>query len=396
MIPATRKFILRVHLWLGLPAAAVYLVVALTGALLVYEKDLDRAWHPELWHIEPGLPARPLAELLPLARAATGGGETLREVRLETAGGPIEFRFEKGRLARLDPGTGAVLGTRTRGDSFFGLIERLHTSLVLGVVGKWIVIVATLALLALLLTGLVLWWPKQWRQLKAAVSLALHRRGRALHFNLHNTFGFWAALPLAAIALTGVVMAIPAMGDWLRGGYQPERIAPAARSATSLPPATLDTLAAAALTAFPDSRQLRLHAPRGEKIAATSHGYTAAGRDASSAWRVESIPADSPHDHARSRAWLDPRSAEILRLDAFSALPLGARLRASARPLHDGSIAGRPTQFLALLATLSLPLLSVTGVALWWLRRRTTLAKARAPIATAVSRRSPLRETSPA
>ncbi|MBI4625826.1 MAG: PepSY domain-containing protein, partial [Verrucomicrobia bacterium] len=349
------------HLWLGLPAAAVFVVVALTGALLVFERDLDRAFHPELWRVDTTATAQPLDALLVRAQAVAPDFE-LKEVRL-TAGTaqPVEFRFDRGPHVRLDPGTGTLLGTRARGDSFFGLVERIHTSLVLGKVGKWIVAASSLVLVALLGTGIVLWWPKQWRMVKGAVSLALNRMGRAFHFNLHNTLGFWAALPLLAIAVTGAIMGIKPLGDALRG-HSGKDFPPAATSSeisnstSQIPtvPASLDALRAAAAGVFPDWRELRLHAPRGR----------------SSVWRAEAVLAASAHEHARPIAWLDPRTAAVLRLDPFSSLPLGQRLRALARPMHDGSMFGRPTQFVAFLAVLVVPVLSVTGVALWWLRRR--------------------------
>lgn len=306
-----------------------------------------------------------LEELRPLA-AAVAPGAALREVRL-TAGEPVEFRFERGAHVRLDPGTGEVLGTRERGRSFFGWVEKVHKNLLLGKVGRWVVTAATVTLLALLVSGLALWWPKQWRQLKGAVTLALGRRGRALHFNLHNTLGFWASLPLAAMALTGAIMAVKPLGEGLRqlGGYRPMP-PPAPVSPQSLPAASLDALRAAAEFEFPAWRQLRFHSPR--PVREQNGADALAANDVDLAWRVEVVEVGVPHEHARSRIWLDPRTAEVLRVDRFADLPWGARWRMLARPLHDGSLWGRPSQAVAFVAVLVLLVLSVTGVALGWLR----------------------------
>lgn len=370
MSPATRKLVTQAHLWLGLPSAAVFLVVALTGALLVFEKDLDRALHPELRR-PSSLAPQALDTLAHTARAALPD-LPLKEIRLTAAAGaPVEFRFDKGRHLRLDAGTGGLLGTRTRPHTFFGIVERIHTSLVLGEFGKWIVSASSVILVGLLATGIVLWWPKQWRMLKGAVTLALKRKGRALHFNLHNTLGFWSTLPLLAMALTGAIMGIKPLGHALRG--RAEKLPPpSATSAAGLPAASLDSVRASAEKAFPNWQELRLHAPRSS---AMMKEYPA--EKGPKLWRVEAVLRGTPHEHARSIAWLDPRSAEILRIDPFSSLPFGARLRALARPIHDGSIFGRPTQLAALVSVLLLPVLSVTGVALWWLRRRATQAQKR-------------------
>lgn len=386
MSPTARKLVTKVHLWLGLPAAAVLVVVALTGALLVYEKELDRAWHPELWRLATTAPALPLDTLLSRAQAVAPG-YALKEVRLTAGSGqPVEFRFDRGPHVRLDPATGATLGTRARGASFFGMVERLHTSLVLGEVGKWIVVTSTVILLALLGTGLVLWWPKQWRLLKGAVTLALGRKGRAFHFNLHNTLGFWSAIPLFAMALTGAIIGIKPLGDAVRrigGGSDRATPPPVAASDAALPPASLDTLVAAATQTFPDWQELRLHPPRtkgGQRAEVTGDSEIPNLKSKVPAapgepWLIEAVTAGTPHDQARSAAYLDPRSAALLGQVNFADRPIGERLRALVLPVHDGSILGRPTQLIALLAVLVLPLLSATGVALWWLRTRARRAR---------------------
>jgi len=42
------------HRWLALITTVVVLVVATTGAALVFEGAMDRALHPGLWHVDPG------------------------------------------------------------------------------------------------------------------------------------------------------------------------------------------------------------------------------------------------------------------------------------------------------------------------------------------------------
>jgi uncharacterized iron-regulated membrane protein len=62
------------------------------------------------------------------------------------------------------------------------------------------------------------------------------------------------------------------------------------------------------------------------------------------------------------------------------------------RPIHDGSILGRPTQFVAFIGVLMLPVLSITGIALWWLKRRAELARKRCT-ATGLIQSAPARAT---
>lgn len=371
-----KKFFRQLHLWLGLPAAVVLMVVSLTGALMVFEKDLDRPSLPEVTNTAPG---RPLAELSATAKAHLPEAQ-LRQVRLYREGEAVEFRFDRGRHLWLSPVDGRVLAEKKREGSFFGVVEKIHTSLVAGEAGKWIVGLSSNFLVALLGTGLVLWWPKQWRLLKQALKPDVSRKGRALHFNLHNTLGFWSAPPLLFIALTGAIMAFKPIGDGLRslGGGGGKLRVPEATSAKSRPPVSLDKVAATARSLYPDSRELRLNVPNQGKKPKMETMDDEEKR--LPVWRIESISTNTPHDHARSMAYLDPRSGDVLDLRPFESRAIGERLRALARPIHDGSIFGRPTQMIALLAVLVLPVLSVTGVVLWWMRSRQTAGRPKKPV----------------
>ena len=43
-----RNWILRFHLWIGLPAALFLLVLGLSGAIIAFENDYDRWLNPHL------------------------------------------------------------------------------------------------------------------------------------------------------------------------------------------------------------------------------------------------------------------------------------------------------------------------------------------------------------
>ena len=49
-----RQALVVFHRWLALITMALILVVATTGAALVFEGAMDRALHPGLWHVDPG------------------------------------------------------------------------------------------------------------------------------------------------------------------------------------------------------------------------------------------------------------------------------------------------------------------------------------------------------
>ena len=58
-------FFRNIHLYLSLVSGLIIAVVCLTGGVLVFEKELEQAWHPERYFVPPpSRPALPVAALI--------------------------------------------------------------------------------------------------------------------------------------------------------------------------------------------------------------------------------------------------------------------------------------------------------------------------------------------
>ena len=55
-MPRLRRFVRRVHLWLGLSLGALFAVMGLTGSALVFYQEVDAWLHPEV-RVSTSLPA---------------------------------------------------------------------------------------------------------------------------------------------------------------------------------------------------------------------------------------------------------------------------------------------------------------------------------------------------
>src|SRR5690606_36689290 len=62
----------------------------------------------------------------------------------------------------LDPATGRELGRRGETEGLAYALFKLHSALLLRDTGKAVLACAAAAYLALLATGLALWWPRRW------------------------------------------------------------------------------------------------------------------------------------------------------------------------------------------------------------------------------------------
>ena len=116
----------------------------------------------------------------------------------------------------VDAYTGEVLGEANQGvRTFFRTVTEWHRwfgakpdkrSTPRAITGA-----ANLAFLGLVISGLYLWMPRQWtwRHVQPVLWFRGRLTGKARDFNWHNVIGFWSAVPLFFIVISGAVMSYP-------------------------------------------------------------------------------------------------------------------------------------------------------------------------------------------
>jgi len=74
----------------------------------------------------------------------------------------------------------------------------------------------------------------------------------------------------------------------------------------------------------------------------------------------------------RSRVTLDPYTGKVLFLTGSRTAPAGARIVIFNRAIHTGDIFGIPSKAIVSLASLMAVVQVVSGVMMWWKRRKAT------------------------
>lgn len=427
-----RKTLFWIHLIAGLVAGVFIAAMCVTGALMSFEKQLLAWAESDVRRVEvPANAGRlPLTELQAEARAAR---EDKRPASVTVSADPaaaVAFTFGRDDVVYVDPYTAKVSepsATTLRSVLKFAL--GLHRWLALEGeardVAKLIIGIANLFFLALILTGIVLWWPRSltWRGFKAVMVVNLRATGKARDWNWHNSLGFWALPILAVISFS----AIPISFRWggtlvsVLAGETPsaqQASAPAtqgpavpapATGAKRLDVATLFDVAAAASPGW-QSITLRLESPqrRGQggaqsgqrrEGAASGNGGTDEARREAAAAKPQDAAAGKAQGNAQTAGnterpkpaqpqaiaaavafpdawprtattthWLNPYDKQILSTEPFSAQPASRRLRTWLRYLHTGEALGWPGQLAALIGALTGLVLVYTGFALSWRR----------------------------
>jgi uncharacterized iron-regulated membrane protein len=401
-----RKFLFWLHLVAGLIAGAVIAVMAFTGVMLAFEKEILAWVETDARHTAPpaaGATQLPLSVILKKANEAAPESRASSLTLSADPSAALLISFGRDKMYYVSPYTGEVREPALALRGFFHTMETWHRFL--GVtgetsrpVGKAITGACNLAFFFLAVSGLILWWPRSWtwRGFKAIAVLNFRLSGRPRNFNWHNAAGFWMAPILIVLTLTALPISYrwgnrlvyriagtqpPVQGQ---GGSAGSALMVAAPSEETKP-LSLDQIVAAVGEKYPDWTELTLKlsgnrngAPRrdgsglGKQMGPAkmetnkpaSPGPTSAGSRELSAASVTVRQRNDWPQFAATTVSIDPYRGTILKEERFADQDSGQRLRRWTRFLHTGEALGAGGKTLATLGALSGLLLVWTGVAL--------------------------------
>jgi uncharacterized iron-regulated membrane protein len=360
---AWRPGLLKVHRWLGLTAGLLLMLNAFTGSLMLGARPLDRALNAQLFEVKPAGATVPLEAIRQALVADYGGGArfTIRPPREPEESILVYVTSDSWQgQAYYDPYSGHKLGAREEHEGFANALFEFHSALLAGDKGKAVLAFNTLTMLAMLVTGILLWWPaRSWR---GAFSVKL--KGGLLRglLDLHRVGGAVLGAWVLVCVLTGTWMAWRPVSQWVtQFAGQKQVLPPAVKSAPPpVRPATADEMVATANAALP-----------GGVV-----GYVGLPAKPTAPVRIRKKLDDDPHPNGLSSVWLHPLTGELMRVDRWSDLDIGARSYTWIYPLHAGKLAGVIGVLATALGGLLLFGFGVSGTWLWWLRRRMRTGKA--------------------
>ena len=409
-----RKILFWCHLATGVSVGLVVLVMSVTGVLLTYEKQMLARADARAVRVPapaPGARRLPVDVLMQrVARAESGTPTTVTWLAGEAA--PVRVAYGREKTVYVDPYTGAVLGQGARGmRAFFRGVTDWHRWLAQSGDGrdrgKMITGAANLGFLFLVLSGLYLWFPRNWTR-GAFRGVLFFRRGlraKARDFNWHHVIGFWSFVPLAVIVASATVISYPWASNLvyrLAGEEPPAPQAPgggAPGGATARAPS--GERGARPEGGARDGRVRGEAAPRGEGGARGEGGRRGEGgagtrggdgpllagvdpllttaRGKVDGWRTISMAmpksADAPvvfnidrgtggQPQKRASLTLDRATGAQVKWEPFAAGTTGRKARSILRFAHTGEVLGIIGQTIAGLVSLGAAVMVWTGLAL--------------------------------
>lgn len=377
----------KLHLWLGLAVGFIIFFVSITGALYVFRDEIENFQRKDLiYHNEPNYQQKgllPIRELEEKVNQQVPQDYPIHWVNIPTDKS-MAYRFywyEHNldgwnyfdeypiyKLAYVNPYTGKVLKIFDEKNGFFQIVKMLHWSFLLKESwGKYVVGIPVIIFIVMLITGLVLWWPKKKAARKQRFSFQWKnvKNWKRKNYDIHNIFGFYSSIFALIIAITGLFYAfffVQAMIYVIFSGGKTS-LPDYSHYVTKAPievrnAQTIDKMAEQTRTLFPEAYAFNIdlgHDHVEEEIEANFQVY---------------IQHLSYSYHQYSSIIFDENSGEALKVIEYKDKNMGEKAVGANYDIHVGSILGLPTKIIAFIVSLMIASMPVTGFMIWWGRRK--------------------------
>ncbi|GAB3509628.1 PepSY-associated TM helix domain-containing protein [Emticicia fontis] len=364
-----KKAIGKIHLWLGLASGLVVFIISITGCIYAFQseiQDLTQSYRYVNVENKPMLPPSTLKALVEKAVP----NKNIHSITYERPGRAAIatiFHFEPTYyyLVYINPYTGEVLKTKNMDQDFFHFILDGHFYLWLpDSIGQPVVASATLIFVVLMISGMILWWPKNKSATKQRFSIKWNAKWRRVNYDLHNVLGFYATWVVIILAVTGLVWGFQWFSNAyyyaLSGGkqtkeyYEPES-GKALVSNTTEP--AIDKIWRKMIVETPGAQTIEVHPPETAK----STIVTATTTDADVYWK---------HDYRYFDQYTLKEVSVLHPYGRLKDISTADKIMRMNYDIHVGAVFGLAGKILAFCASLIAASLPVTGVYIWWGRRK--------------------------
>lgn len=390
-----RKIFRNIHLWLSVPFGILITLICFSGAALVFEKEVMELCHHELYFVKK-VEAAPLPMEQLMTKVAATLPDSVSVTGVNISSDPeraYQVTLSKPRRASMyvDQYTGEIMGKYERAP-FFNFMFRMHRWLLDSMKqdggifwGKMIVGTSTLMFVFVLISGIVVWWPRTRKALKNSLKIVANKGWRRFWYDLHVAGGMYALVFLLAMALTGLTWSF----QWYRTGFYKTFGVEVQPSMGHGNAAANATTKGGKREESPEGRSGR-PGNRGEKPEGRGeHSESREGRkrspytnwqqiyeqlaEANPDYKLISVSDGSAsvalprfgNQRGTDRYKFNPRNGEITETTLYKDLDNFGKIRGWIYSVHVGSWGGMLTRILTFIAALVGASLPLTGYYLW-------------------------------
>ncbi len=200
------RAIWRWHFYASLFSMPFVVLLSITGAIYLFKPQIE-AWNERTFdHLTISTPAPPSAQVQAALAAFPGSQATGYELPPHPLAASRVMLRDNDRVLRVyvHPSELTILGSIPDDERLMRVMFRLHGELLMGNPGSNIVELAASWTIVMLITGLVLWWPRQ----AVGMGGVLYPRlwmGRGIFWrDLHSVTGLWISFFALFLLATGL------------------------------------------------------------------------------------------------------------------------------------------------------------------------------------------------
>jgi uncharacterized iron-regulated membrane protein len=363
-----KKVFGKIHLWLGFTSGLLVFIVAITGCIYAFQQEIQDLTQRFRFVEEQTTDFLPPSVLKAAAENELAGKHihAVQYLAPDRAAQVIYYSIEPYYyyVVYVNPYTAEVVRVKDMSSDFFAIILDGHFYLWLPhEIGQPIVATACLVFVIMLISGIVLWWPRRKKDAKQRFTIRGKASWRRRNYDLHNVLGFYASFIALILALTGLVWGFEWYANGLyavAGGEKTllysEPLSDTTRLYDEDQPA-IDRIFQLMKREYPEAKTIEVHLPETNASVISAN----ANPDDETYWKLDYRYYDQ---HTLKEVSVDHIYGRFPELKAADKL-----LRMN-YDIHTGAILGLPGKILAFCASLICASLPITGVSIWWGRRK--------------------------
>lgn len=358
-----RRAMFQIHLWLGIFLSLYVVVLGVSGSILVFREELTNLARPK--HLpekgDASTPQLSVMTVLNLVKSSYPGRKTtwIQAPRPETPAFMANTKLGKSNISvYIHPVTGEILGeTVQEGELWLNWVSGLHIFLLSGRTGFVVNGVGGIFLLIICISGVVIWWPgiQQW---KRAFIVNFGKSWKRINFDLHSALGFWALGFLMMWALTTIYFVWPqqakqAIGLFASFGSSNKTTIERAQSRENIPEIDVPLILSRSYKLSPSAKFSALLIPSDKQGSILVHMARGVVGDFGTSDILFFDPVDSKYLGMQRNGIAQMSGDKIISLMV---------------PIHFGTRWGLGVKVVWGILGISLPILAVTGLLMYWNR----------------------------
>ncbi|MCS3530331.1 PepSY domain-containing protein [Chryseobacterium sp. JUb7] len=235
-VSSTKKWSAKLHLWFGLSVGIIVFIVSLTGTMYVFKDEIQNQLRKDAIYVQKEtITEQPLSIVVLREKVTLEINEKFPissvEIPLDKNKSYEFLYYEKdkkawnyfdevkiNKLVYVNQYTGEILGIYNEKYDLFPILKSIHWSLLLKTDwGKYVVGIPVVLFIIMLITGIILWWPKNKKMRKGRFSFDWKnvKTWKRKNYDLHNVLGFYASFIALLMSISGIYFAYP----WVKNAF---------------------------------------------------------------------------------------------------------------------------------------------------------------------------------